>query len=220
MGIQDEYLRTAIHETIGLYNRTSKSKKLTHLTSKNENRIFKYIQKEDKKYQHDLQETLSKRDYYVNKLNKTLHELVEKHISEEGLDPEGDTEVHTSPEPLSSTFICSRYHAEKFMNGLSSNDTLELASGVSRHMKFQKYYESKRKQLISDPNFNDEQLKVQLEKLDEAVIKKQDELQRDNIALLKKLKIPFFSLEKQWEYPGLEEDKVYILDLIRDRYQR
>lgn len=213
MAIQNDYLKTAIHESVAQYNRISKSKTLNHLVPQNERRMLELINR-DKKIQSELQDTLSKKDYYTGKMNKLLNSLIDKNGPGTFKDAEGET-LNSEVVPLDSRFICNRHHAKAFIEkDLPQLIQNEIKKTIARHFEFQKYYEDKRKELAGDATYNEEQLKDELDKLDNEVFTRQKVYEKESVSVLKKLNIPFFNLAKGWEYPDLESDKAYILDLI------
>ncbi|CAK7895784.1 hypothetical protein CAAN1_05S05226 [[Candida] anglica] len=218
MAILDEHLRDTVHYTIESYVSQSKSKQLKHLIPSNEKRIVSLIKK-DKSYQQELRDTLSKRDYYVNKLNKSLNALVESNRNTPIEDEEAKTE-NTRPKSnveseLDSRFISNRYHAEKYIQNLDDTSREKLRQVVRKHYMFQRHYENKRKAMIKDPSFNDAELDKKLDELTLEIANKQQALHQESIKLLEELKIPFFVLEKGWEYPELDTDKIYILQYLQ-----
>lgn len=226
MAIQSDYLKSTIHESIGQYNRISKSKTLKHLVPSNESRLFELING-DKKIQAELQDILSKRDHYVNKLNKLLDSLIEKH----GVSVIGSKDVTLPKEdtafsgnegtPLDPKFICTRYHARQYIaNVLPQSSKKEIKKTIDRHFEFQKYYEDKRKELIGNASYNDEQLEDQLDKLDSEVFRQQEVYERESVSTLKSFDIPFFSIAKGWDYPELDEDKEFILGVIVENFSK
>ncbi|CAH2351850.1 hypothetical protein CLIB1423_04S07360 [[Candida] railenensis] len=224
MAIHSDYLKSTIHEAIGQYNRVSKSKTLKHLVPSNESRLFELING-DKKIQAELQDILSKKDHYVNKLNKLLDSLIQKHgvrvieSKDVSLVKDNVPLPNNDATSLDSKFICTRYHARQYItNVLPQSSKQEIKKTIERHFEFQKYYEDKRKELIGNPSYNDEQLQTRLDEMDYEVFKQQETYEQESLSILKSFNIPFFSIAKGWDYPELDEDKKFILEVIAEHF--
>ncbi len=211
MAIQDAYLESAIKGSVEQYERHSKSRNLKHLTLANVGRIVK-LAKQDKKFQNQLKDTLTKRDYYVSRLNKSLNSLVEKY----GVDANQETSLDAAT--LDSRWICTRYHAHKFLETMSPETTLRISAVIKDHIKFQQSYEQIIREIIKNPNYNDEQVKKKLGELYEEMETRQVKMHDASVQLLREMNIPFFALAEGWAYPGADEDKVYLLEVLMSKF--
>lgn len=211
MAIQDAYLELAIKNSVEQYERQSKSRNLKHLTLANVGRIVK-LAKQDKTFQNQVKDTLTKRDFYVSRLNKSLNSLVEKH----GVDANQETPLEA--ETLDSRWICTRYHAHKFINLMSPEMTLRISATIEDHIEFQHSYEQIIRAIIKNPNYNDKQVEKKLGELYEEMETRQVKMHDASVQLLREMKIPFFALDKGWEYPGVDEDKVYLLKVLMSKF--
>lgn len=214
MAIQDAYLELAIKSSIEQYERHSKSRNLKHLTLANVGRIVK-LAKQDKTFQNQVKDTLTKRDFYVSRLNKSLNSLVEKH-GVDGVDVNQDSPLEAVT--LDSRWICTRFHAHKFINLMSPETTLRISATIKDHIEFQQSYEQVFRAIMKNPSYNDEQVEKKLGELYEEMETRQVKMHDASVRLLREMNIPFFALAEGWEYPGIDEDKVYMLNVLMSNF--
>ncbi|CUM67882.1 uncharacterized protein PRCAT00005593001 [Priceomyces carsonii] len=226
----DQRINHVVHQII----KNNSNKSLQKLKRENESKIIKSIKL---KHRAQFLDILSKRDHYINKLNKFVDECIDENI---------DTTKAISipinnykgPDPA---HITNLHHAKAYVEEQIAKDhkmVTKIQGLISKHFQFQNEYEYKRR-AISDkrilqrvPLKLDKLLRVNDKVLQENELQRQNEMQKElndfdrqimkaskklyqeSLELLKLWNVPFFCMLENLEYPDCERDKVDLLNYM------
>lgn len=234
----DEKIKHAIHNCIKTYDLTSKSKKFSKLTFRNEGKIIKSINAKEKDKFYDL---LSKRDYYTTKLYKLLNDSITSEVTE------NETEIThnriiNGPDPK---FMTNRYLARKYVESQILPDDYKrqaIKSLILKHFAFQRSSKESREEIIKkfeesvkmmkpnaklsklastnahikDHAINNKKIDLdnELNSLNDKIVFSQKNYSKEACESLQDLKVPFFCTDEEYKYPQLDGDRKYVLDLL------
>lgn len=214
--MDDEKLKAAIHNAIWIYEQSSKSKKYQRITIGNENKITKSVLKYNRKNFIDL---LSKRDYYSSKINKLLNEA----ITDSDIVPNHNKDVQGIK--LEPRYIANRFHAMRYLETVILNDSSKkerIRALITKHFDLQSHLKELREntlakyKLTNDPKTKSI-LKEELNKWEEKAIYNLKNYSIETNEVMTDLKVPFFYIDPDYVYPDLDSDKIYLLNLMKEK---
>lgn len=234
----DDKIKFAVHNCIKTYELTSKSKRFSKLTFENESKITKSINLNHKEKFLDI---LSKRDHYIGKLNKLLNDSI---ADEEDHSNKGQNRLVEGPDPkyITNRHHAKQYILNNILSDTSKLQIIEQL--ISKHFLLQDNYKESRESIlkghhdsiknlqpntklsklsnintqIKDHSINNKRVELtnELDALDDMIIFNSKQYNIETYETLQSLKIPFFFIDEMYKYPQLEDDKVYMLDLLVD----
>ncbi|CCE86330.1 Piso0_004813 [Millerozyma farinosa CBS 7064] len=214
--MDDEKLKAAIHNAIWIYEQSSKSKKYQRIAIGNESKITKSVLKYNRKNFIDL---LSKRDYYSSKINKLLNEAV----TDSDIVPDHKKDAQGTK--LEPKYIANRFHASRYLETIILNDSSKkerIRALITKHFDLQSHLKELRENIIAKyKSTNDPKtksiLKEELNKWEEKAIYNLKNYAIETNEVMTDLKVPFFYIDPDYSYPDLDSDKIYLLDLMKEK---
>lgn len=233
------YLQSVVPQLVLNYQLTSKSRKLTKLTNQNVNKIIKSINQEDSKKKY-LLELIGKKDHYIQKINKFLHDNAPN--DDEYIPEDVSQDSKLDPKYISNRYLAQKYIRQNVLNNKAKYQILK--DTINKHYKFQKTMKEDREQMIQkfterkkslfkngstglqklveldNTIMNNKLEKMQkdfdkeLAKYDEYVYYKMKNLVNESSSSMIQLNIPFFCISSDYEYPSLDKDKEFIVEYI------
>lgn len=214
--MDDEKLKTAIHNAIWVYEQSSKSKKYQRITARNESKITKSILKYNRKLFSDL---LSKRDYYSSKIYKLLNDA----IKDSDIVP--DTREDVQSIKFEPKYIANRFHAMRYLETIILNDSTKkdrIRALITKHLNLQSHLKELRENIIAKHKVSNDPktkniLKEELNKWEEKAIYNLKNYSTETNEVMTDLKVPFFYIDPDYVYPDLDSDKIYLLNLMKEK---
>lgn len=186
-----------VKEEVRQYRLLSKSKSLARLKYANVNKISSRVD------EHQLKDLVNKKVYYNQKLLKMLNNAI---TSDEDEEEEEEEELSVDDEKLDASVITSRYLAEKCLSII-----LETAASKAKLEKLL----SDQTQFISEIKAHRQTLgQDEALEFDKICLIKCKQYEKSAIKVFKAVKLPFFLLKPGYNYPGLMEDKRWILGQV------
>lgn len=181
-------LPKAIDEEIRQYQLISKSRSLKNLNLKNTHKIAKSI---DEKLFKDL---LQKKHQVLQKLYKLLNNSITDGVSD-NLN-------------VDSLVITNRYLAEKYIMEHIYNDNekqSKIRQLIETHQNYQKTIKLKHQQ---SPSSN----------LEMEIWRNLEKFENETIAYFKEIRLPFFSIDTNYQYPTLKQDKQWLMQKLNELF--
>ncbi|CAG87259.2 DEHA2D14102p [Debaryomyces hansenii CBS767] len=234
----DDKIKFAVHNCIKTYELTSKSKRFSRLTFEHESKIAKSINLNHKEKFLDI---LSKRDHYIGKLNKLLNDSI---TDEADHSSKGQNRLVAGPDPryITNRHHAKQYIINNVLPNTNKSQIIEQL--ISKHSKLQDNYKESRESIlkghkdsiknlqpntklsklsninaqIKDHSINNKRVELtnELDALDDMIIFNSKQYSIETYETLQSLKIPYFFIDEMYKYPQLDDDRVYMLDLLVD----
>lgn len=181
-------LSKAIDEEIRQYQLISKSRSLKNLNFKNTSKISKSV---DEKQFKDL---LQKKHQVLQKLYKLLNNSITDGISD-NLN-------------VDSLVITNRYLAEKYIMEHIYNDNekqKKIRDLIEKHQTYQTSMKLKHQQSPTPT-------------LDMEIWRNLEKFENETISYFKEIRLPFFSIDSNYQYPTLKQDKQWLIQKLNELF--
>lgn len=233
----DDKIKFAIHNCIRTYELTSKSKRFSKLTFENESKITKSI---ELKHKEKFLDILSKRDHYVGKLNKLLNDSVPDEVDNKRKDQARNVVIGPDPKHITNRYHAKQYIVNNILPNKNKMQIIEQL--ILKHFELQNRYKESREKILKDyqdsvrnlhpntklsklTNLNEQikdhsvkneriKLNNELEALDDKIIFNSKQYSIETFETLQSLKVPYFYIDEMFKYPQLDDDRIYVLDLL------
>lgn len=213
-----------IHDQIAQYLHTSKSRGLKRLNFQNKHKIIHSVNKQL------VLETVNKKNHYSQKLYTILHDACKDgYVNNCGLDPEVIThrylaqkywESIVDDDYMMTQLTDIRYQHKQYLEDMKKkriqieNKYKEIIEGfgkVSGLTKLAKFNETKKG---NDVKEKEKERDEELYRIDKEMMFYMKKYEMESVEKLKELRVPFFCLKKEYECPGMEGDKEWMLGVI------